>query len=663
MKYLLTTIQTIRQWIILAVIFLFPIFFLPITPDFYSTNKLYLLVVATLILGILWVIQALIHGKITLTITNSTKGLLILAGALTITTILGAANKIEALVTPLGLLLFVFGFFFVLFAHTGEKEKLQWIQPALLVSFVFLALATIYHAIGITAPLVGKFPFFRDPLWSPSGNTLTAVVMLVVSIPLFLEIIAGLLKEKHAKDRAIHLVLPVGGFLIVAATLLGAYQILAKRPILAPSIVTTIQVTTNTWRQTKRALFGTGFASYMAAFAAGKPASINQTPAWTTYFGSGTGLFAHIATTAGIVGLLGLVIAWASPLAFLKNKGERLWIPKHPGLFTSYALATIAALVVPPTLPLVMLWLVLLLLLDQYQEATPIVYPLTTSISKGVFGIISLCIILLLFYLGTRSYAAYLWLYQSFKAVDARDGTGAYQWAVRSLNYNPLLPSTHLYFSQINLELASSLATKPKVTEEDRNNIAALISQAIREAKNAITIDPTNPIGWINVAKIYETLIPITNGADQWAIASYQQAAIFDPINPLVRFALGSVSVTQKNYDAAITYFTQAALLKPDFANAYYNLANAYKLKGDSANQTAMLQKTLSLVARDTSDYTKVTNELQELDRQKAASASAQPSQSTSPQPSLSTPPSGKPIIVPPIPLPASATSPATTKP
>ena len=247
--------------------------------------------------------------------------------------------------------------------------------------------------------------------------------------------------------------------------------------------------------------------------------------------------------------------------------------------------------------------------------------------------------------------------------MDARDGTGAYQWATRSLDYNPLLPSTHLYFSQINLELASSLATKPKVTEEDRNNIAALISQAIREAKNAINIDPTNPIGWINIGKIYETLIPISAGADQWAIASYQQAAIFDPVNPLIRFTLGSVSVTQKNYDAAITYFSQAALLKPDFANVYYNLGNAYKLKGDSANQTTMLQKTLSLVPKDTSDYTKVTNELKDLDRQKAASAAAEPSKATTPQPTLSTPPSGKPIIVPPIPLPASATSPATPKP
>jgi len=659
MKHIISTIQKLQTLIILAVIFLFPLFFLPITPDFYATNKLYLLIGATLVLGILWVIQAIIHGKATITITNATKGLLILAGALTITTILGAANKIEALTAPLGLLLFVFGFFFFLFAHTVEKEKFRLIQPTLLVSLVLLALITIYHTTGITSALVAKFPFFRDPLWNPSGNTQTALILFVISIPLFIEmIIAG---KKQAKDQWLTLVLPLGGFLIIAgATILGIYQLFIKQPQIYPSIPTTIQVVINTWKQTKMALFGTGLASYMAAFAAGKPASINQTPAWSTYFGTGMGLFAHIATTAGILGLIGLVIAWISPLALIKEKG---FIQKHGGILASYAIATISFLIVPPTLPLVVLWIVLLLLLDQYQESMVVTYSLVKPVAKGVFGLGLMSTIMLFSYLGGRSYAAYVTLYQSFKAVDARDGTGAYQWAVRSIDLNPFAASTHLYFSQINLELANSLATKPKVTEEDRNNIAALISQAIREAKNAINIDPGSPIGWINLGRIYEALIPISAGADQWAIASYQQAAIFDPANPLVRFALGSISVTQKNYDPAITYFSQAALLKPDFANVYYNLANAYKLKGDVASQTTMLQKARSLIAPDSSDYAKVTNELKDLDQQKAASAAAQSSKVTTPQPTLSTPPSGKPLLVPPLALPPSATAPATTKP
>jgi len=659
MKHLLPTIQKLQTVIILVVIFLFPLFFLPITPDFYSTNKLYLLIAATLLLGVLWVIQTLIHGKATFTITNTTKGLLVLAGALTITTILGAANKIEALTTPVGLLLFIFGFFFFLFAQTLEKEKLHWIKPTLLVSLVLLALVTIYHTTGITSAFVGKIPFFRDPLWNPSGNTQTALILFLISVPLFIEMIVG---KKQTKDRWLSLVLAVAGLLIVGGAIaLGAYQIFIKQPQIYPSIPTTIQVVINTWKQTKGALFGTGLASYMAAFAAAKPASINQTPLWNTYFGAGMGLFTHIATTSGIIGLVGLVIAFVSPLAFIKEKGRQSFIQKHSGLLASYAITTIAFLLVPPAVPLVMLWLILLLLLD--QEAAPVTYSLTTRVNKILFGVLSLALVSMLSYLTVRSYAAYLTLYQSFAAVDRRDGTGAYQWAVQSLDLNPFSSSTRLYFSQINLELANSLATKPKVTEEDRNNIAALIAQAIREAKNAINIDPTNPIGWVNIGRIYEALIPISAGADQWAIASYQQSAIFDPINPLIRFALGSVSVTEKNYDAAITYFSQAALLKPDFANAYYNLANAYKLKGDSGNQTTLLQKTLSLVARDTSDYTKVTNELKDLDRQKAASAAAEPSKATQPQPSLSTPPSGKPILVPPLPLPPSATAGATTKP
>ncbi len=658
MKQLLSLIHSIRHWLILAVVFLFPFLFLPITPDFYQLNKLYLLTIAALLLFVLWMIESLSSGKAKLMLSDTTKGLFILAAALAVATIAGTSNRIEAVLTPLGLLLFVAGFLFLLFAqHDKAEDSCPNISCTLLTSLVVLALVTIYHAAGLTKVLSDKFPFFTDPTWSPSGNLQITLGLFLASIPLFFQIIVNNLKEKRSVGQLAGVMLPFGGLVIVGvATALAVYQLYIKQPIVNPSVVTSVQVAANTWRQTKPALVGVGLASYTSAFSAGKPASLNQTPAWNTYFTQGAGLFTHIATTTGVVGLVALIVAWLLPLAVLRQKEKRtVLVKKQWGLLGSYGVLTVLMLIVPPALPHILFWLTILLLLEKDQKTATIEYTVSTKTVKGVVGIVSLVIVVGLGYLIGRSYAAYLALYQSLKAVDNRNGTAAYQWTVRSLEFNPFLTSSRLYFSQINLELAQAIASKGNTaTDEDRNNIASLITQSIKEAKAAISADPTNPVMWVNLGKIYETLIPIAESADQWAIASYQQAAVYDPTNPLIRFALGSTSVTRKDYDGALNYFGQAAILKPDFANAYYNLSYVYKLKGDMANQTQMLQKTLTLISKENNDYTKVADELAELDRQKAASAAAsREAGGSAGQPELSTPPSGKPIIVPPLTLPS----------
>ncbi|MBI2404575.1 hypothetical protein HYV22_00120 [Candidatus Gottesmanbacteria bacterium] len=650
MKLVLTSIHTLRHWIVLIVVFLFPLLFLPVTPDFYQTSKLYLLFGSTLMLLALFVIESLIEGKITLSLTNTSKGLLVFAVAILVSTIIGTPNIIEAFLAPVGTLLFVSVFLFVLFARMADRDETR-IKGALLLSIVLLSIVTIYHGLNITSTLVTKLPFLASPTWNPAGSTQIALVLFLAAIPLLLQSLLSA-KAKRGQERLTTLTLSLLGLVVVGAgVVFAAYGHLIKNPTITLSVPTSIQVLTASWKQTKAMLFGTGLASYLSAFAAGKPTSINLTAAWNTYFTQATGVFTHIGTTNGLLGLVTLLLAWVMPVLVFAKKGVAV-AQKNWGLLASYALLTVFMIVMPPALPFILFWMTLLLLLEKDQHGTVVEYPIAAHTGKTAFAILSVALLVVLVYLFGRSYTAYISMYQSLVAVDKRDGTAAYQWAVTSLAQNPYLASSHLYFSQINLEIAKSLATKEKVTEEDRNTITSLIAQSIREAKSAIASHPTSPLAWVNLARIYETLIPIAQSADQWAVASYQQAAIYDPTNPLIRFALGAVSVTRKDYDGALNYFAQAASLKPDFANAYYNLAYVFKLKGDVANETAMLQKALTFVQKDSTDYTKVKNELEELDRQKAASAAAEPNKANPPQPSLSTPPSGNPIIVPPLPLP-----------
>ena len=152
-----------------------------------------------------------------------------------------------------------------------------------------------------------------------------------------------------------------------------------------------------------------------------------------------------------------------------------------------------------------------------------------------------------------------------------------------------------------------------ELTDQDKQNIAQLIQQSIREAKIAVTLEPANTANWENLTLVYRSLINAAQGADQWTIAALSQAIMSDPVNPGLRIDLGGVYYALGKYDQAIRLFQQAAELKPDYANAYYNLSHAYLMKKEIASAYDAMRQTLSFTPQDSADYAKAKSELEEL--------------------------------------------------
>jgi len=67
--------------------------------------------------------------------------------------------------------------------------------------------------------------------------------------------------------------------------------------------------------------------------------------------------------------------------------------------------------------------------------------------------------------------------------------------------------------------------------------------------------------------------------------------------------------------DEAINQYKQAILLKPDFANAYYNLSYAYKAAKKYQESYANMQNVLNLLDPNEADYEKAKQELAELEK------------------------------------------------
>jgi cytochrome c-type biogenesis protein CcmH/NrfG len=268
-----------------------------------------------------------------------------------------------------------------------------------------------------------------------------------------------------------------------------------------------------------------------------------------------------------------------------------------------------------------------------------------------------------------RSYNAELLFYSSLQYAQANNGSATYNTQILTIRTNPYISRYHIIFSQTNLALAASLAnsiranTTPQTkgladtTTKDRQLVAQLLQQAINEAKKAVALDPVNILSWENLARTYQQLIGVAQGADNWTVASYNQAIQLDPTNPVLYVDLGTVFMSINNYTTAITEFQRAIALKSDYANAYYNLANAYKSNNDITQAIATIKQVLPLIDKSSDDYKVINQTLS--DYGKEASGSSTVSSATyNTLPSATIQP--KPITLPTVTLPAKSTNQVT---
>ena len=80
-------VEKISKLVPILLSFLMPVFFLPITSEFYEFNKFALLLVGTLLLSVLWVIKLVSGQKIELTKSSVDLSLLVLVVVMALSTI------------------------------------------------------------------------------------------------------------------------------------------------------------------------------------------------------------------------------------------------------------------------------------------------------------------------------------------------------------------------------------------------------------------------------------------------------------------------------------------------------------------------------------------------------------------------------------------------
>ncbi len=618
----------ISFWILTITIFLTPIFFLPFTQEIYDFNKQTLLMISAVILLVSWSISTVLSKQVKLVRSPFGLPLAIFLASWIASTIMSSPNRVDALFDPgqTGAVISLVVIFFVATNIIKTRRQLEILFYSLLASISLLAILTLIWGSGLITSLLPA-GFLRSNLWTPTGGSLTTLIALASCVPALLTL---LVKEKLGSPRSLFLgavlLLTVGGSSLLGYRLFGASS--TNKPIFLP-ISTSWAIALETLKVSP--LFGTGPSTYISSFTQYKPLAYNLTPYWSVRFANASNYYLEILATIGIMGLFAYLFLVSRVITTLtkvsRTSSESPLRILFLGLGTSSVLLFVSQIFLPTSLLVLYLIMILLTLATLalklmgsslvHEASIDLVASVETGHKSAILPWIVLVISLGVAIPSTvgiyRVYLADVYFQRSILAAAKNDGKVIYDNLERAYKTNPYQDTYRVAYSQTNLLLANSVASKTDLTDTDRTTISQLAQLAIREAKNAVSLNPKKVANVENLATVYKSLIGSAQGAEDWTLTTYAQAIRLDPTNPNLRIATGGIFFSLKNYDDAIKLFGQAIELKPDLANAYYNLSAAYREKKDYPKAVESMTQVVKLVDNTSADYAKASSELENL--------------------------------------------------
>lgn len=604
-------------WVVFLV-FLTPLFFLPLTPGFFEFNKMYLVLGGSLLVLASLMVRLLLDQDVKWFSGRSDVLIFFFMLVFVGSSIFASVNRVLPFLGKTGIILSLTAFYFVLLQSPAKNWRL-WLQALMGSAFVMAWLA-IFAYLGLLAKLSNS-PLLAQKTFTPAGGSLTLLSFELLLLP---AVIIFALKTRSLLNKVVYFL--VAGLMLVGS-IMTVSLILPGKPgaimLLPPA--TAWWITVDVFKTAKTALLGVGPENFLNAFSQFRPVSYNSFPFWQTRFLQSSNEYLNLLTTVGILGLGFLLL-------ILFKAGKSLFRPAEKtdgitlALKAMFAMLVISLLLAPANFLTWFLFFLILAMVAKQKIHTSTIQ--SSQLSKILSGI-GLALILVFAYVAGRGWQAEAVFKKALDAAAANQAQESYNGHIDAIKLNPFQEKYRVSFSQINFAIANSLAMRKDLGDPEKQQVVQLVSQAVNEAKAVTSLNPGNPFYWENLAELYRQLINFANGAADWTVAAYVQAIRTDPINPQTRIALGGLLYSLNNFEDAIDQFKRAADLKPDFPNAYYNLAWAYSKNNNPVQAYLAMQQVLSLVPADSEDFTKAAQELEKFKEalppeMKTATAAAQ---------------------------------------
>lgn len=650
-KEVIKYLKRINVALICVTLFAFPILFLTNTTDPYILPKQIFLVIISSVMLLIWSAVNIYQKKLIL----KTNPFNVPLGIFTLIVLLSSIfsrNAYDSIALSIPILSLLVLFFVMINTITEKKE------------FIAVISALLLGAAGSTViSILNYFQFYFLPIPAAQSRYFSTfgspVQHLIYIIPLFiltLFALLGELRSRRIKKNYEGLFYIVTGiiFLIGAALILFQIATVAQKPVLLPYTygfqigTAAVSQDSGTYRvlslfDVPRLLvslpFGSGYGTFFTDYTRFKLPEINSNNAiWNFPFTYSSSFILELLATTGILGLLSYLFVIARVLRTRSRAGGPIFL----GLLTILALSFF----LPFSLVNVFLILALIGIYGSFLSVTNDRRVDTISVSlftskeffsvqevsenfrpgrndNPALAIIITILVLLVF--GTISILSILLLsadskiFASLSPSNQTNGQKVYDLQRKAIQQFPFRSDYYRIFSQVNQGLANSIAQSvpqgSSPSAQVQQTVSQLLQQSVGNARTAVALAPISSVNWQNLGQIYRTLIGSGQNADQFAIASINQAVLLDPANPLLRIELGGIFYQLQNYDAAQNQFQIAINFKPDFANAYYNLGHALEQKGDLQNALSAYQAALSLVGNDKQSREQLEKEIDSLSK------------------------------------------------
>ncbi len=582
---------------------LLPIFFLPIVQSSFGFGKNWFLLISSLGGLLIWLLSLYAEKGAKINFGRSF-GLffVLIIWSIISWSRLPLSVKSSSLSDPFGLTtlvsLFIWYFVWLQADKTGDwKSKVQFLN----IGAIILSVSSLVTFLLPDSSLPLSIPQ-TNPLivitknWSLAGSLMAEVSFLLYLVFENSRLIFGTKKKSNQKNWLISLAQLA---LIFLGLSLGVYKLI-KYGFVILGYNTAWLIAADTFKNAP--IFGAGVGNFLQAFNLFRPNSYNLTANWGQRFIISSSGFLHYWTELGIVFLV-LVAVFLNKL--LKFK-------KSPSYWT-LALLVIINLVLPPNI--LTMWLLALVLVNKFGETKSVTAKFV--VGEQMFNIVPLLIAVIVVtivgfggFISTKKVMARVYLRNSLIAASQNDGSSTYNLQIKAISADPNWAELRRLYSQTNIGLAQALSQQEDLTDADKEKISLLMQQAVREAKAAVELDSASTIYWSNLANIYRNLAGSVEGAGDFAVEAYQQAAILDPADSQVRMDLGALYFAAGQFENADRTFEEAVVRKRDYANAWYNWAHTAKQLDRLADAVQRLSQAVALVPVDSGDYEKANEEL-----------------------------------------------------
>lgn len=622
-----------------------PLFFLPITPDYFIFNKQYLLFTVASVALVAYLLRVLARGKIHLTLSPSLLPVILLVIAYVIPSVWMHPNPRAALLGPVALVSSLAIIFITVSSTQKNRQVINSTIAGVIFSASILSLFALLQNFGILAKI---FPqeIFKNTFLTLSGNPFYSLSFI---IPVT---IATLTYTFYSKNWILKPILFSLSILMLVGIFLSTKILLPQNG--TPGIAMLPfsagwSIAIDSFKLPKTAFFGTGPDTFGNTFTRLRPAFLNlNKDLWSIRFNNSTTEALTVLTITGLLGILSFSLFLITPvIAMVKNIKDHS--DSETVFVTAFAIiSTIIFFALPNSiinytailLSVILLTIKLKMIGHRYTKDVQVGITANEIGSDGLYSelstsarqiqlpilpwfLIGISVVLLgVFWTGAvKIYRAALVITVAASNIKTNPQL-SYEKQLEAAQIDPYNPYYKINISQTYLAIANNLLSKEKATDDEKKQALEFANQSINQAKAAAQLDPQNVQVWENFANISRQLATLkVEGAIDWTLATYTQAISVDPTNPSLRVQLGSFYYLLGNYDSAIKVLDQALELKPDWNITYFNLAEVYKTKKDFPTALAYMKAGLKYTDQKSEDITKINDEIKSLEKLVPASA------------------------------------------